>query len=427
MKKIQHVSSFKGTVRVPGDKSISHRAVMFSSLAKGTTEIHGFLPGADCLSTISAFRRLGIEIEQSGERVRVHGKGWYGLTEPADVLDIGNSGTTIRLMMGILSTQPFHTVLLGDESIARRPMGRVAGPLRKMGARIDGRGEGNFAPISIRGGNLTGITYHSPVASAQVKSAILLAGMQAAGITTLHEPELSRDHTERMLGSFQVEVESFAGGVRVKGGQELVSPGEIEVPGDISSAAFILAAAAIVPGSHVLIENVGVNPSRTGILDVLLAMGADMRLLNQRVINGEPAADIEMKYTPLHGTTIEGEIIPRLIDEVPIIAVIATQAEGATVIKDAGELKVKETNRIDTVVGEMRKLGAIIEPTEDGMVIQGPSVLTGAVCDSHGDHRIGMAAAVAGLVAKGETGILNPGSIDVSFPGFFEKLATLSS
>ncbi|WCK56092.1 3-phosphoshikimate 1-carboxyvinyltransferase [Aneurinibacillus sp. Ricciae_BoGa-3] len=426
MKKIQHVSSFKGTLRVPGDKSISHRAVMFSSMAKGTTQIRGFLPGADCLSTISAFRRLGIEIEQSGDRVQVQGKGWYGLTEPSEILDIGNSGTTIRLMMGILATQPFHTVLLGDESIARRPMGRVAGPLRQMGARIDGRGEGNFAPIAIRGGNLKGIEYHSPVASAQVKSAILLAGLQAAGITTLYEPELSRDHTERMLSSFQVEVNSFAGGVNVTGGQELISPGEIEVPGDISSAAFILAAAAIVPGSYVVIEHVGVNPSRTGILDVLLAMGADLRLQNERVVNGEPVADIEIKYTPLHGITIEGEIIPRLIDEVPIIAVIATQAEGTTIVKDAAELKVKETNRIDTVVGELRKLGASIDPTEDGMVIEGPSMLQGAVCDSHGDHRIGMATAIAGLVAKGETAILNPGSIDVSFPGFFEKLAGLS-
>ncbi|AMA73562.1 MULTISPECIES: 3-phosphoshikimate 1-carboxyvinyltransferase [Aneurinibacillus] len=422
MKKIQGVNSVRGEVTVPGDKSISHRAVMFSALAEGTTTIEGFLPGADCLSTISCFRKMGIDIEQEGEHVRITGKGWYGLTEPAEVLDVGNSGTTIRLMLGILATQPFHSVLVGDESIARRPMGRVTIPLRQMGADIAGRQNGGFTPLSIRGGNLKGIEYRSPVSSAQVKSAVLLAGLQAEGETVLYEPGLSRDHTERMLRSFGIEVQSFEGGVRVRGGQRLVSPGRIQVPGDISSAAFLLVAAAILPGSHLMIRNVGMNPTRTGIIDVLKEMGADLILYNVRETNGEPVADIEIKHAPLRGIEIGGAIIPRLIDEIPVISVLATQAEGVTVIRDAAELKVKETNRIDTVVAELGKLGADIEPTEDGMIIRGKTRLTGATCDSHGDHRIGMAAAVAALAASGETTIQNTESINVSFPGFFTKL-----
>jgi 3-phosphoshikimate 1-carboxyvinyltransferase len=426
MKTVQSVNTIRGEVTVPGDKSISHRAVMFSALAEGTTTIEGFLPGADCLSTISCFRRLGISIEQEGERVRVEGKGWYGLTEPSQILDVGNSGTTIRLMLGILATQPFHSVLIGDESIARRPMKRVTVPLREMGADIAGRQNGEYIPLSVRGGKLQGIEYRSPVSSAQIKSAVLLAGLQAEGETTLYEPELSRDHTERMLRSFGVEVESFAGGVRVRGGQQLVSPGHIQVPGDISSAAFLLVAAAIVPGSHLLIKHVGMNPTRTGIIDVLRDMGANLTLHNEREVNGEPVADIEIAYAPLHGSEIGGAIIPRLIDEIPVLAVLATQAEGTTTIRDAAELKVKETNRIDTVVAELRKLGARIEPTTDGMVIHGKTPLTGAACDSHGDHRIGMAAAIAGLIASGETTITNTESINVSFPGFFETLCQIS-
>jgi 3-phosphoshikimate 1-carboxyvinyltransferase len=426
MTAIQGIQRIKGEVTVPGDKSISHRAVMFSALAEGVTTIEGFLPGADCLSTISCFRKLGISIEQKGDRVRVEGKGWYGLQEPTDILDIGNSGTTIRLMMGILATQPFHSVLIGDESIARRPMKRVTGPLRQMGADIAGRQNGEYTPLSVRGGKLKGIEYHSQVSSAQVKSAVLLAGLQAEGETTLYEPEVSRDHTERMLRSFGVEVDSFDGGVRVQGGQRLVSPGHIQVPGDISSAAFLLVAAAIIPGSEIKVQNVGINPTRSGILDVLVQMGADVTLHNEREVNGEPVADIEVKYAPLKGIEIGGAIIPRLIDEVPVIAVLATQAEGVTVIKDAAELKVKETNRIDTVVAELGKLGARIEATEDGMKIYGKTSLTGAVCDSHGDHRIGMAAAIAGLAASGETKVLNAESINVSFPDFFTKLKQIS-
>ncbi|WP_047152614.1 3-phosphoshikimate 1-carboxyvinyltransferase [Aneurinibacillus tyrosinisolvens] len=426
MRRILGVTSIQGETAVPGDKSISHRAVMLSALAEGTTTINGFLAGADCLSTISCFRKLGISIEQDGERVVVDGKGWFGLKEPAEVLDTGNSGTTIRLMMGILSSQPFHTVLLGDESIARRPMKRVTVPLRQMKAKIDGREGGEYTPLSVRGGGLQAVEYHSPVSSAQVKSSVLLAGLQAEGTTVLYEPELSRDHTERMLRSFGVNIESFAGGVRVKGGQSLLSPGRIDVPGDISSAAFILAAAAIVPGSRILVKNVGVNPTRTGILDVLREMGARLVLHNEREVNGEPVADIELQYAPLTGIEIGGDVIPRLIDEVPIIAVLASQAQGQTVIRDAAELKVKETNRIDTVVGELTKMGASIEATEDGMVIRGRTPLHGAVCDSHGDHRIGMAMAVAGLIASEETVITNTESINVSFPGFFDVLQTIS-
>ncbi|MFT9847579.1 3-phosphoshikimate 1-carboxyvinyltransferase [Aneurinibacillus sp. REN35] len=426
MTTIQGVQRINGTITVPGDKSISHRAVMFSALAEGTTTIEGFLPGADCLSTISCFRKLGIVIEQEGDRVRVEGKGWYGLKEPSDILDIGNSGTTIRLIMGILATQPFHSVLIGDESIARRPMKRVTDPLRQMGADIAGRQNGEYTPLSVRGGTLRGMEYHSPVSSAQIKSAVLLAGLGSVGETTVYEPELSRDHTERMLRSFGVQVESFAGGVRVQGGQRLVSPGHIRVPGDISSAAFPLVAAAVIPESHIIVQNVGLNPSRSGIIDVLKEMGADVVLHNEREEGGEPVADIEITYAPLKGIEISGAIIPRLIDEIPIIAVLATQAEGITVIKDAAELKVKETNRIDTVVAELRKMGARIEPTDDGMVIYGKSALVGAVCDSHGDHRIGMAAAVAGLAAAGETMIVNAESINVSFPGFFSTLQEIS-
>lgn len=422
MIKIQATKKIQGEVTVPGDKSISHRAVMFSSLAEGVTEISGFLPGADCLSTISCFRKMGIHIRQEGDRVTVEGKGWFGLEEPNEILDVGNSGTTIRLMMGILSTQPFHSVLVGDSSIGRRPMRRVTVPLRQMGSRLDGRGNGEYTPISIRGGEIKGIEYHSPVSSAQVKSAILLAGLQAEGETAVFEPERSRDHTERMLRSFGVHVETFPEGVRVKGGQKLTSPGKVTVPGDISSAAFLLVAAAIVPGSHLLIKNVGVNPTRTGIIDVMKEMGASLELLNEREVNGEPVADIEVKYSSLQGIEIGGQLIPRLIDEIPVIAVLASQAKGQTVIRDAAELKVKETNRIDTVVTELEKLGVKITPTDDGMIIQGENTLRGATCDSHGDHRIGMSIAIAGLIAEGETGIENAESINVSFPGFFSLL-----
>ncbi|RKD25718.1 3-phosphoshikimate 1-carboxyvinyltransferase [Ammoniphilus oxalaticus] len=420
------VKQVAGEITVPGDKSISHRAVMFSSMAKGKAHISGFLPGADCMSTIDCFRKMGVVIDHArGDQVTVDSQGMDGWLEPANILDVGNSGTTIRLMAGILAGRPFHSVLIGDESIAGRPMNRIAQPLRELGARIDGRGGGEFTPLSIRGGGLQGIEYHSPVASAQVKSAILLAGLQASGTTTIYEPHLSRDHTEAMLSSFGVKLETFAGGVSIEGGQTLQQQEEIHVPGDISSAAFLLAAAAIVPGSNLLIKNVGINPTRTGILDVLIEMGAKLEIQNEREQSGERVADLYIEHAPLRGIEISGEIIPRLIDEIPVIAVIATQAEGRTVIKDAAELKVKETNRIDVTVAELRKMGASIEPTDDGMIIEGPRPLQGAACHSHGDHRIGMAMAVAGLVAEGETTVSGAAAIDISFPGFGELLAAV--
>lgn len=415
-----------GEIRVPGDKSISHRAIMFGSMAKGKTRVSGFLPGADCVSTIHCFRQLGVSIEHDGESVTIESDGLEGLVEPADVLDVGNSGTTIRLLAGILAGRPFHSVLLGDSSIASRPMSRVARPLRQMGARVDGRNDGEFTPLSIRGGGLRGIEYRSPVASAQVKSAILLAGLQASGVTTVYEPHLSRNHTETMLASFGVKLNAFPGGVSIEGGQTLRQQEEIVVPGDISSAAFLLAAAAIVPSSSLFIKNVGINPTRTGILDVLREMGAKLEIHNERAQNGEQVADLSIEAAPLRGIEISGEIIPRLIDEIPIIAVIATQAEGTTIIKDAAELKVKETNRIDATVAELRKMGAVIEPTDDGMIIRGPCSLRGAVCDSRGDHRIGMAMAIAGLVAEGETTVAGAEAIDISFPGFERLLASVT-
>jgi 3-phosphoshikimate 1-carboxyvinyltransferase len=412
----------QGTLTVPGDKSISHRAVMFGAMAEGKVSIHGFLPGADCISTIQCFRRMGVFIEQHGDYVTVESQGIDGLIEPQEILDVGNSGTTIRLLAGILAGRPIHTTLVGDESIARRPMRRVVEPLKSMGAQIDGRKNGEYTPLSIRGGNLVGIDYRSPVASAQVKSAILLAGLQAKGVTTVREPYLSRDHTERMLSSFGVELQSFAGGVSLTGGQKLRQPREIQVPGDISSAAFVLAAAAIVPGSKVTVCNVGVNPTRTGMLDVLGKMGANLQLLNEREWNGEPVADIQLEYAPLVGVEISGEVIPRLIDEIPVLAVVASQAQGTTVIRDAGELKVKETNRIDRMVQELSKMRANIEPTEDGMVIQGKSLLQAAIVESHGDHRIGMAMVIAALVAEGESTIQGTKAIDVSYPGFADAI-----
>lgn len=425
MLRVRQTQKIEGTIRVPGDKSISHRAVMFGALANGTTTIEGFLPGADCLSTISCFRSMGIEIEQQGDKVTVQGKGWFGLEEPSEHLEVGNSGTTIRLMAGIMSTQPFHVVMEGDESIAKRPMRRVIGPLRQMGAKIDGRKDGEFTPLSIRGGELQAISYQSPVASAQVKSAILLAGLQAKGVTSVTEPHLSRDHTERMLQAFSVQVVRDGLTVSVEGGQELKGRA-ISVPGDISSAAFMIAAVMVVPGSSLLIENVGINPSRTGIIDVVKAMGGSLELLNERIVNEEPVADLLVTHSELHGIEIAGDIIPRLIDEIPVIAVMASQAKGQTIIRDAEELKVKETDRIATVVSQLSKFGAKVTPTDDGMIIEGETSLTGAVIDSHGDHRIGMAMAIAGLAASGETVVENDEAIDVSFPGFAQLLEKVS-
>ncbi|WP_243386596.1 3-phosphoshikimate 1-carboxyvinyltransferase [Bacillus kexueae] len=417
-------TTLRGEIDVPGDKSISHRAVMFGALAEGKTTIEHFLTGEDCLSTISCFKKMGVDIQLDGDTVTVNGKGINGLEEPSDILDVGNSGTTTRLMLGILAGRPFHTCIIGDESIAKRPMDRVTIPLKMMGAYIDGRHEGRFTPISTRGGKLKGIEYHSPVASAQVKSAILLAGLQADGTTSVTEPHKSRDHTERMLQKFGVKVVEDGNTVRIEGGQKLKGQ-HVYVPGDISSAAFFLVAGAITPNSEITLTNVGINPTRTGILEVLQRMGAEIEII-EKSNEAEPIADIIVKTSELKATQIDGELIPRLIDEIPIIALLATQAKGTTVIKDAAELKVKETNRIDTVVRELRKLGANIEATDDGMIIHGDTQLTGGVTvSSHGDHRIGMMLAIASLICEHSIELEGYEAISVSYPSFFDHLNKL--
>jgi 3-phosphoshikimate 1-carboxyvinyltransferase len=414
-----------GVLQIPGDKSISHRAVMFGAIAEGKTTIKNFLAGADCLSTISCFERLGIQIERNGTDVTVYGKGLYGLREPQELLDVGNSGTTIRLMMGILAGQNFFSVLAGDESIAKRPMTRVVTPLRQMGALIDGRENGGKTPVSVRGGNLHGITYELPVASAQVKSAVLLAGLYAEGTTTVIEPVKTRDHTERMISTFGGNIQIKDASITIEGGQELRGA-DILVPGDISSAAFFLVAGCIVPNSEIKLENVGLNESRTGIIDVLKQMGADVTIISKQTNEKEePVGDIIVKSSSLKGIEIGGNLIPRLIDEIPIIALMATQAEGTTVIKDAKELKVKETNRIETVVSELSKLGANIVATDDGMIIQGKTPLKSAKVNSYGDHRIGMMLSIAALLTDGNAELENPEAVSVSYPEFYEHLASL--
>ncbi|MDN3016711.1 3-phosphoshikimate 1-carboxyvinyltransferase [Paenibacillus sp. BSR1-1] len=415
-----------GEITIPGDKSISHRSVMFGSIAHGETKITNFLPGEDCLSTISCFRKLGVSIEEEDNQIRISGNGIEGLKEPIDVLDVGNSGTTIRLLMGILAGRPFFSSLVGDSSIGKRPMTRVTGPLAKMGAVIDGRNSGSYTPLSIRGGKLNPIQYELPVASAQVKSALILAGLQAEGITQIIEPSETRDHTERMIRQFGGVIDKENKIITVKGGQKLTGA-TIHVPGDISSAAFFLVAGAIVPGSEIVLKNVGLNPTRTGIIEVLKNMGADLEIISDESDSFEPAGDLVIRTSSLKGTVIEGDLIPRLIDEIPIIALLATQAVGKTIIKDAEELKVKETNRIDTVVNELKKLGASIEATDDGMIINGKSNLHGGTVSSHGDHRIGMMLAIAALVSDGEVFLENPEAIAVSYPNFFEHLKSLTN
>ncbi|MDF0726235.1 3-phosphoshikimate 1-carboxyvinyltransferase [Cytobacillus sp. S13-E01] len=419
------VNGLTGTIDIPGDKSISHRAIMFGSIANGNTTITNFLEGEDCLSTIDCFRKMGVEIKRNEDTVEIFGTGLSGLKEPVEILNVGNSGTTTRLLLGILAGTPFHSCLIGDESIAKRPMNRVTNPLRQMGASIDGREQGNFTPLSIRGGKTKAIAYKSPVASAQVKSAILLAGLQSEGTTSVTEPHKSRDHTERMLRAFGGEVVEAGLTVSVTGKQELHAV-NIIVPGDISSAAFFLVAGAIIPNSRITLKKVGLNPTRTGIIDVLRNMGANVSISNETIENFEPVGDLTISTSALTGIEISGDIIPRLIDEIPIIALLATQANGKTVIKDAGELKVKETNRIDTVVSELSKLGASIESTDDGMIIYGQSgKLTGKTVNSYGDHRIGMMLAIAACLTEGPMALENSEAIAVSYPSFFEHLESL--
>lgn len=417
-------SNLRGTIKVPGDKSISHRSIMFGALAQGKTTVKGFLRGADCLSTVKCFKALGVEIEDLGDTILVNGKGLRGLNEPKDILDAGNSGTTTRLILGILAGQSFYSIITGDASIRQRPMGRVTKPLAQMGAKIYGRKDNTLAPLAVIPSLLKPIEYNIPVASAQVKSAILLAGLYADGTTIITEPHKSRDHTECMLKGFGADLEIAGLTVKIKGGANLEGQ-ELVVPGDISSAAFFLVAGAITKGSEIILKNVGLNPTRTGIIDVLQEMGANLEILNEKVVAGEPIGDLRIKESALKGITIGGEIIPRLIDEIPILAVAGALAEGETIIKDAQELRVKETDRIKVMVTELKKMGVDIEERADGMVIRGGRQLKGAVCHSAHDHRVAMSIAVAGLVAKGDTVVEESQSIDISFPGFAELLFSL--
>lgn len=417
----------KGEITVPGDKSISHRAVMIGSLSEGTTEITNFLRGADCLSTIRCFRQMGIEIEERDTSVLVHGKGLHGLTAPSETLDTGNSGTTTRLISGILSAQSFTSVLNGDASIQKRPMKRIMTPLSMMGAKIISLRGNDCAPLKITGATLHGIHYQSPVASAQVKSSVLLAGLYADQETSVTEPSLSRDHSEIMLRAFGADVRSEGNTATVFPEPKLTGQ-KVLVPGDISSAAYFITAALIVPGSEVLIRNVGINPTRAGILKVCQEMGADIRPLNERGLDGreEPACDLLVRHSSLEGTEIGGALIPTLIDELPVLAVLACFADGTTVIRDAAELKVKESNRIDTVVENLKAMGADVQATEDGMIIRGGSPLHGGIIESYQDHRIAMSFAVAALAAHGETEIRNASCVDISYPSFYKDLARLN-
>ena len=423
-----------GTLEVPGDKSISHRAVMFGSLAKGTTEVTHFLNGADCLSTIDCFRKLGIEIEISGEQIRIHGKGLHGLTAPENILDCGNSGTTMRLLSGILSGQPFPSVLTGDSSIQRRPMNRIISPLQEMGASITGKDGSGLAPLHISPATLHGIVYHSPVASAQVKSCVLLAGMYADSPVTVYEPAVSRDHTERMLAAFGASLDVCQSEEMLLYSKEqpsvTIHPDPylealpIDVPGDISSAAYFMVAASLVPGSEVILKNVGINPTRDGVLQVLQDMGADISVENVR-FGGEPSADLVIRSAPLHGVVIEGALIPTLIDELPVLAVAAAAADGETVIRDAAELKVKESDRIALVVDGLKRMGADAEATPDGMIIRGNKPLQGALIDTRSDHRIAMSFAIAELVANGRNEYTDSDCVRISYPGFYNDLRQL--
>ena len=422
--KFSRINGLKGQIQVPGDKSISHRSVMFGSIAKGTTEIHGYLQGADCLSTISCFQKMGISIENKGETVLVHGRGLHGLTRPDSVLDCGNSGTTTRLISGILSAQSFDVTLTGDESIQKRPMKRIIKPLSMMGADIKSVRGNDCAPLRICGKPLAGIHYTSKVASAQVKSSILLAGLYAEGETRVTEPYISRNHSEIMLRSFGADIRTEGTTAVIQPVKELFA-NKIKVPGDISSAAFFLCAGLMIPNSEILIRHVGINPTRDGILRVCRDMGADLTIVNASTGDGEPTADILVRSSDLHGTVIGGAIIPTLIDELPMIAAMACFAEGETVIKDAAELKVKESNRIDVMVRNLTAMGADVTETEDGMIIHGGRPLHGAVIDSKLDHRIAMTFAVTALCSEGETEILGAECVNISYPQFYEDLKRL--
>lgn len=416
----------RGSFELIGDKSISHRSIMFSAISKGNNKVSNFLMGQDCLSTISCFRKMGVDIDIIGKDVFIKGKGLRGLKPPTDILDVGNSGTTIRLMMGILAGNEFESTLIGDESIAKRPMKRVTDPLRMMGCNIIGKDNANFTPITLKGGNLHKIDYKMPVASAQVKSAIILASLYADGQSIIHEKVKSRNHTEIMLKAFGADIKENGTDVIINPADELFNQ-DIYVPGDISSAAFIIVGALISEGSEVLIKNVGLNETRTGIIDVVKNMNGNIEIIDERIVGGEKVGDLLIKYSKdLQSTTIDKTIIPRLIDEIPVIAVLATQAEGTTIIKDAHELKVKESNRIKTVVDNLKKMGADIEELDDGMVIKGKTKLHGANIETFKDHRIAMSFSIADLISDSRVILDDSNCINISFPGYFDLLKSLS-
>lgn len=418
---LEKINKLRGNIYVPGDKSISHRSLILGSIAQGETRIYNFLNSLDCLKTLECMQALGVKIElDENNSVKIKGKGLYGLQEAKGILDVGNSGTTIRLLTGLLGGQSFYSVLSGDDSIRRRPMKRVIEPLRLMGADIWGRKDGQFAPLSIRGNKLNPLHYTLPVASAQVKTALLLAGLYTIGETVVKEPLPTRDHTERMLEIMQADIKISPPEIKVMGGKELKGA-DIFVPGDISSAAYFIAAASILKGSQIIIKQVGINPTRTGIIEILKKMGAKINILNYRIKSNEPRADLMIEYSKLKGVEIKKGNVPFLIDELPLIAVMATQAQGKTVVSGAKELRVKETDRIRAIVSELKKMGADIEEREDGFRVNGPTKLQGAVCRSYNDHRIVMSLAVAALLAEGKTVIKNSECIDISFPEF-EKI-----
>jgi 3-phosphoshikimate 1-carboxyvinyltransferase len=416
-------ASLRGTARVPGDKSISHRALMLGSLAAGESRVEGFLPSGDCTATIGCMHALGVEIERHDETtLTVHGRGLHGLAASGAPLDCVRSGTTMRLLAGLLAGQEFAATLTGDAQLLRRPMRRVTEPLRRMGARIED--QDGHGPLRVAGSQLHSCVHELNVASAQVKSALLLAGLYADGPTVVRQCGPARDHTELMLAAMGAEVEVDGLDVTIRPPGPL-SPLALHVPGDFSSAAYLLVAAALVPGSEVTIREVGVNPTRTGLLDVLGRMGAQVELLRTHDSGGEPVADLVIRTAPLSGTSVSGDTVVRMIDEFPVLAIAATQASGTTVVRDAAELRVKETDRIATIVAELSKMGARIEPTADGFTVYGPTPLRGAVVDSHGDHRLGMALVVAALVAEGESTVEGTDCIADSFPGFWDVLQGL--
>jgi len=422
---LEKANKLKGNIFVPGDKSISHRSLILGSIAQGETRIYNFLNSLDCLKTLECMQTLGAEIELGEDNsVKIKGKGLYGLQEPKDILDVGNSGTTIRLLTGLLSGQDFYSVLNGDDSIRWRPMKRVVEPLRLIGANIWGRKDGQFAPLSVRGNKLNTLQYILPVASAQVKTALLLAGLYAAGETVIKEPLPTRDHTERMLEIMEADIKISPPEVKVMGRKELKGT-DIFIPGDISSAAYFIAAASILRDSQIIIKQVGVNPTRTGIIEILKKMGTKIDILNYRIKSNEPQADLKIEYSELKGVEIRKEEVPLLIDELPLIAVVASQAKGKTVVSGAKELRVKETDRIKAIVSELKKMGVDIKEKEDGFIVEGPSKLKGTVCESYNDHRIAMSLAVAALLAEGKTVIQNSECIDISFPGFEKILQKL--